>query len=92
MGKKGEGKGGEREGVTKSQEKEAGNSGLFLSIYFVPFTINAWITPGIQAKSVSNTLIKNVLPIPCFKKTARGGSKMFKIIVSSDIMNSFFGI
>lgn len=54
--------------------------------------MNAWITPGIQANSVSKILIKNALPIPCFKKTARGGSRIFKIIVSNDILIFFWNL
>lgn len=35
-------------------------------------------------------LTKKVVPRPCFKKTANGGSKMFKIMVSKDITVQFF--
>lgn len=53
--------------------------------YPLPFTINAWMTPGIQPMIVRITLIKNVVPRPCFKKTAKGGNKILRMIVSNDI-------
>lgn len=53
------------------------------------FTINACITPGNQANRVSNKLTKNVVPIPCFMNTAKGGKRIFKIIVNSDIVYVF---
>jgi len=53
------------------------------------FTINAWMTPGNQASKVKRTLTRKVVPNPCFKKTAKGGSIIFKIIVTSDILFVF---
>ncbi len=53
------------------------------------FTIKACITPGNQPMMVSITLIKNVVPSPCFKKTANGGKNIFKSIVSIDIIMFF---
>lgn len=44
------------------------------------------MTPGIQANMVSKMLINKVDPIPCFINTARGGNKMFRIMVSNDII------
>lgn len=51
-----------------------------------PLTINAWITPGNQANRVKRTLTKKVVPRPCFRNTAKGGNRMFKIIVRIDIL------
>ena len=47
------------------------------------------MTPGIQPMMVSNKFIKKVVPKPCFKKTANGGNKILRIIVSSDIEFDF---
>lgn len=35
------------------------------------------------------TLMRNVVPMPCLRKTANGGNKMFSMIVISD-MDLFF--
>ena len=44
------------------------------------------MTPGSQKIAVSIKLIKKAVLKPCFKNTASGGSKMFKMIVSNDII------
>ena len=71
------------------KEKRPAIAGLFF--YFVPFTRNACITPGIQPKAVNNKLIKNVTPSPCFMNTANGGNRMFKTTVRIDIAFDLFG-
>jgi len=38
--------------------------------------------PGIQPKAVNSKLIRKVTPRPCFIKTAKGGNKIFKMIVN----------
>ena len=43
------------------------------------------MTPGSHANKVNRTLIKKVVPNPWFIKTAKGGKRMFRIIVISDI-------
>ena len=43
------------------------------------------MTPGNQPMIVNTTLIKKVVPKPCFKNTANGGNKMLRMIVSKDI-------
>ena len=50
------------------------------------------MTPGNQASNVSKILIKRVVPIPCFIKTANGGNRIFRIIVSSDITFIFYSL
>ena len=47
------------------------------------------MTPGNQANSVNNKLIKKVVPKPCFKNTANGGKRIFNIIVNRDIIVRF---
>ena len=47
------------------------------------------MTPGNQANNVNSMLTNKVMPIPCFKKTASGGSKIFRIIVRIDIVYVF---
>ena len=44
--------------------------------------MNAWITPGSHPMSVRMMLISKVEPTPWFIYTARGGNRIFKIIVS----------
>lgn len=43
------------------------------------------MTPGIQPIKVSIILTTRVVPTPCFKKTAKGGKKIFNRIVTNDI-------
>ena len=50
------------------------------------------MTPGNQASKVNKMLIKSVVPTPCFIKTASGGNKIFRIIVSNDITYIFYSI
>ncbi len=47
------------------------------------------MTPGIQPMMVSMTLIKKVLPKPCFINTANGGNSMLRSIVNTDIVIDF---
>lgn len=56
---------------------------------FYLFTINACITPGNQPMMVNTTLIRKVVPKPCFKKTANGGKNIFNNIVRIDIIYCF---
>ena len=44
------------------------------------------MTPGNQANMVSKMLINKVDPTPCFMNTANGGNKMFRIMVSNDML------
>lgn len=48
------------------------------------------MTPGIHPMSVSKMLTRNVVPIPCFMKTAKGGNKIFKMIVTNDMNSCFY--
>lgn len=41
--------------------------------------------PGSQAKAVKTRLIRKAEPSPWFIKTAKGGKRMFRIIVVNDI-------
>jgi len=38
---------------------------------------------------VKRTLINSLVPTPCFKNTAKGGKRIFNIIVNTDIIVSF---
>ena len=52
-------------------------------------TYNACITPGTQANNVSIKLSSNLTLSPVFIKTASGGSRTQRIIVSNDIVSLF---
>ncbi len=45
--------------------------------------------PGSHASMVKSMLIKKADPSPWFIKTARGGKRMFKIMVTNDIIVLF---
>ncbi len=47
------------------------------------------MTPGSHPIIVKIKLIRNSVPKPCFKKTAKGGSRIHKITVSIDIILFF---
>ncbi len=49
------------------------------------------MTPGNHPIKVKIKLIRNSVPKPCFRKTAKGGSRIHKITVSIDIIFDFFG-
>lgn len=44
------------------------------------------MTPGSHPIRVNIILKSRAEPTPCFKNTAKGGNKMFNIIVSNDII------
>jgi len=48
--------------------------------------MNAWIMPGSQARAVSMILIRNVPLRPCFINTAKGGKRIFNIMIPIDII------
>lgn len=43
--------------------------------------------PGSHANAVNIRLMRNVVPNPCFIKTAKGGKSMFKTTVTNDIFD-----
>lgn len=48
------------------------------------------MTPGNQASNVNSILTNKVELTPCFRKTASGGNRIFKMIVSSDMLSMCF--
>ena len=44
------------------------------------------MTPGSHIKMVRIKFIRNVVPKPCLRKTANGGNKILKMMVSKDII------
>ncbi len=48
------------------------------------------MTPGNHPIIVKIKLIRNSVPKPCFRKTAKGGSRIHKITVSIDIILFFW--
>lgn len=76
--------------ITKSHWHRTSGLSIFrIGLRNYPFTMKAWIIPGIQAKAVSMTLIKNVVPKPWVIKTAKGGKRILRIIVTNDIICGF---
>src|SRR5690554_5285087 len=62
------------------------------SLFLVPsfyslFTYNACITPGTHPKIVSTMLRIQAVPKPLFIRTATGGSRTLRTIVSNDIFS-----